>query len=373
MLLVGKGSPERGGISTFLEGVLTRLAGTVGLEVEFLNLADGEARSGGAVSFTNARATVRDVARVGRSAGQFDVVHVHSACAPGSTMVRAGVLCAAARGRGARTVLHVHGGLVADWLRGPRRCHLARWSLGHVDRIVAVAAAPARALGEALGREISMIPNGVDSERFSPASGRPKADDVPTLLMVGGLTPRKGVLDLLAASERLRRRGVIHALVLAGGTPDDGEETEREVRRAIESAGDHVTVVPPVPNREMPEVYRGADVFCLPSWWEAQPLSLLEAMSCGLPAVATDVGDVRTQTDGGRTARLVPVSDIDALTEELQALITDEELRSKLGSAARRHAISHHDIGSVVDAITREYGEAVAARSRRRAHKPVDR
>src|SRR5687768_2470151 len=100
-----------------------------GVQVELLNLADAEPRTGGSVPFDNAAATARDVARVARAASGFDVVHVHSAAAPGATMVRAGSLCAAARSRGARTVLHVHGGLLANWLVGSGRRRAARIAL----------------------------------------------------------------------------------------------------------------------------------------------------------------------------------------------------------------------------------------------------
>ena len=353
VLLVGKAAPERGGIPSYLETLLERLPAH-GIDVELLNLSAEAPRPGGSLSFANVMATMRDVRRVAAAASSFDVVHVHSAAAPGATLLRAGALCAAGRLRGARTVLHVHGGLVAGWLQGSRRRRAARIALRPADQVVAVASEPAAALSAALGRRVPVLPNGVDLESFTPGQRRPAAD-VPTILMVGGLTPRKGVLDLLEASSALRARGMRHRLVLAGGTPDDGSDTQRSVAAAIEAAGPDVTVVPPVTHRDMPPHYRAAEVFCLPSWWEAQPLSVLEAMACGLACVATDVGDVRVLTADGTAAVVVPPRDVAALTEALAGLLADDDRRAALGADARRHVEAHRSIDDVVAGVVARY------------------
>ena len=359
VLLVGKAAPERGGIPSSLEMLLEHLP-RHGVDVELLNLADATPRTGGSVSFDNVAATVRDLVLVLRAASRVDVVHVHSAAAPGATMVRAGSLCAAARLRGARTVLHVHGGLLADWLQGTRRRRAARIALAPAGQVVAVASGPAAVLSEAIDRPVPVIPNGVDLDRFRP-SAEPGGDGIPTVLMVGGLTPRKGVLDLLDASRELHGRGIRHRLVLAGGTPDDGSDTQRSVREALDAASPEVTVIPPVTHGEMPEHYRAADVFCLPSWWEAQPLSVLEAMACGLPSVVTDVGDVRPLT--GDAAVLVPPRDVAALTEALAGLLTDAARRRTLGAAARRHVEAGRGVDDVVARIVPLYGSGGRSRS----------
>jgi glycosyltransferase involved in cell wall biosynthesis len=365
VLLVGKAAPERGGIPSSLEMLLERLPGH-GVDVELLNLADAEPRAGGSVSLDNVTATLRDLVRVARAAGRFDVVHVHSAAAPGATLVRAGSLCVAARLRRARTVLHVHGGLLADWLEGPRRRRAARLALAAADEVVAVASGPAAVLSEALGRPVPVIANGVDLDRFHPG-GAPSPEGPPTVLMVGSLTPRKGVLDLLEASRELRGRGVRHRLVLAGGTPDDGSETQHAVVAAVEAAGPDVTVLRSIANRDMPEHYRRADVFCLPSWWEAQPLSVLEAMACGLPAVVADVGDVRAMV--GDAAVVVAARDVVALTEALGDLLGDATRRRSLGAAARRHVEAGRGVDEVVAQVAALY-TAVGARDTARSGAP---
>lgn len=366
MLLVGKAAPERGGIPSYLEMLLERLPPT-GHEAELLNLADAAPRVGGSMSGANLVATGRDLVRLGRLAAGFDVVHVHSACAPGTTLVRAGALCAVARLRGARTILHVHGGRIADWLSGPRRRRLARVSLRGIDRIVAVASTPARVVADALGRDVPVIPNGVDLRAFRPADAPEPAGSsttlprvLPTILMVGSLTPRKGVLDLLEASQALRARGVEHRLLLAGGTPDDGSDTSRQVTAAVEAAGDHVQVVPSTPHDEMPALYQRAQVFCLPSWWEAQPLSLLEAMSCGVASVVTDVGDVRSMTDDGRAASIVPPRDVAALTDAIAGVLSDPGHRRSLAAAGRACVEVDRDLDRVVGDVVALYRTAVS-------------
>ena len=136
-----------------------------------------------------------------------------------------------------------------------------------------------------------------------PAS---RPHDPPRVLFVGGITARKGVLDLLEASSTLLAEGVAHEVRLVGGVPDEGERSHDEVRDALPP---QAVMVGPVDPADIPAAYDGADVFCLPSWWEAMPLTVLEAQAAGLPVVASDVGDVATMVQDGVTGRLVPPRD----------------------------------------------------------------
>jgi glycosyltransferase involved in cell wall biosynthesis len=88
----------------------------------------------------------------------------------------------------------------------------------------------------------------------------------------------------------------------------------------------------------MPAAYADADVFCLPSWWEAMPLSVLEAMAAGLPVVATDVGDVArlVTTECGT---VVPVADARRLADALRGPLLDADLRRRQGEASRKRAV----------------------------------
>src|SRR5438067_1348378 len=76
----------------------------------------------------------------------------------------------------------------------------------------------------------------------------------------------------------------------------------------------------------MPDVYADADVFCLPSWWEAMPLSILEAMASALPVVASAVGDIPRLVDEGVTGYVVPARDPALLAEALKRVCADHEL-----------------------------------------------
>lgn len=351
VLLVGKGAPERGGIPVFLETLLgSRLADE--FDLGFLNLATTGERQGGRLSSANVVRSLSDAASVWRRAAGADVVHLHTAAAPGVTLLRAGILAAAGRARRARVIVHVHGGLLATWMSSPRRRRLAKGALARADAVVTVSGDAEAALADVVApARLSRIENGVDVERFHPPSV-PRSHPVPRVLYVGLLTPRKGLLDLFAASTALLEDGCAHELVLVGGLPDEGSAAEDEVRGA---APPHAQFLGTRSHDLMPEAYAAADVFCLPSWWEAMPLSVLEAMASALPVVATDVGEVRRLVAEGVTGHVVAPRDPGALADALRVLLDDPTRRAQLGEAGRRRAVEAYSLERTVDAVAACY------------------
>jgi glycosyltransferase involved in cell wall biosynthesis len=217
------------------------------------------------------------------------------------------------------------------------------------SHVVAVWSAGERTLGRALDpSRISLIDNGVDTERFLPVEG---SHHPPRILYVGLLTPRKGVLDLIEASRLLRDEGVEHELLLVGGMPDEGPEAAEPVLAAAEGVAQLLGTRPP---EEMPAAYADAEVFCLPSWWEAMPLSVLEAMSAGLPVVASDVGDVsRLVTPACGT--VVPTKDPRRLADALRGPLVDPELRRQQGKESRARAVEAFSSTATARAIDRVF------------------
>ncbi|MDN5858564.1 MAG: glycosyltransferase family 4 protein [Pseudonocardia sp.] len=351
VLLVGKSAPDRGGIPTFLEmlrtGELSRL-----VDIELLNVAHAGTPEGGKVTGGNIGRTIADALAVYRMARGRDVVHIHSALAPTVTVLRAGLLAAAGATAGAAVVVHAHGGELRSWLSSDRRRALLRTALRPVAKVVAVWSAGLDMLREAFpGERVVLVDNGIELERFRPG---PRDHAPPRILYVGLLTPRKGVLDLAEASKILRERGIAHELRLLGGTPDEGPAAEAQVRDNLPEWADLLGRSEP---EDVPAVYASADVFCLPSWWEAQPLSILEAMGSGLPVVASDVGDVGRLVEDGRTGFVVPVRDPERLADALEKLLVDASARREMGDAGRRRVEEHFSAEVTARTLERIYRE----------------
>jgi glycosyltransferase involved in cell wall biosynthesis len=342
VLLVGKGAPDRGGIPSFLHDLRS---GEVARQhqVTFLNVAHHGTPQGGEPSIGNVLRTVKDAAALWRAARGQDVVHINSALAPSVTVIRAGLLALAGRLRGCSVVVHAHGGNIETWLTGRRARLVMRLAMLPADAVAACWTAGQRALAGTLGEDrVWLIDNGVEASRFSEPE---PAHRPPRVLYVGLLTPRKGVLDLIAASRMLREEGLDHELWLLGGTPDEGPAAAAPV---LASAEGHATLLGTRLPEQMPAAYASADIFCLPSWWEAMPLSVLEAMAAGLPVVASDVGDVSRVVAEGETGYVVPARSPEQLAGALRRLLSDPDLCRRQGAAGRRRVEQH--FSSVVTA-----------------------
>lgn len=208
------------------------------------------------------------------------------------------------------------------------------------------------------GFEIQVIPNGVDTVRFAPAAGE-RPPGPPRLLFVGRLSAQKNLLTLLEALASLRGR-VEGELVLAG----DGPERERLAQRAAAlGLGKRVRFAGWVGRDELPGLYRGADLFVLPSWDEGMPNALLEAMASGLPVVASRIAGNEELVREGVNGYLVAPDDTAGLAERIARLAAQPDLRRRMGEASRAAAVAR-DWGPVAAA----YLDLARAGATRSAH-----
>lgn len=178
---------------------------------------------------------------------------------------------------------------------------------------------------------VATIRNGVDMNQFYPMANYSIDRSGPVkMIMAAAFRPAKGHLHLVEAVELLIKQGVRFELTLAGdANSQTGDLIKCEViRRGLT---DVVQFAGQVAN--MVSLLREHEIFVLPSESEGLPLSMLEAMCCGLAVVATRVGGIPEVLEHGKTGLLVDPGKNAELAECLQMLITSSELRHTLGGA----------------------------------------
>jgi glycosyltransferase involved in cell wall biosynthesis len=210
--------------------------------------------------------------------------------------------------------------------------------------MVCVSQYTAQAAQQALpGIRTLVVPNGVDVERFAQLPSVPKRG--VTVLSVGAVKARKGVLPLVHAMVEVRRQ-VPNAQCVIIGSLDLEPDYVAEVKAAVQRNGlqDAVHLLGRVPDDVLMEWYAAADVFALPSlnigWkFEGFGLSLLEASAAGLPVVSTRGSGTEDAVDDGVTGLLVPQDDLDeALPAALIRLLSDRAVAVQMGAAGRKKA-----------------------------------
>jgi glycosyltransferase involved in cell wall biosynthesis len=225
--------------------------------------------------------------------------------------------------------------------------------------------------------KLVLLGNGIDLGRFRPAAdedGRRRARaalgvDVEAVVVgtVGRLVRQKGFPELFAAAERLRgtHPDVVFAVV-GGSDPDKADAISSE---ELAAAGRRGHIVFTGIRDDMEDVYRGFDLFVLPSHREGFPRSAMEAAATGLPVIATDIRGCRQVVSPGKTGLLVPLHDPVRLASAIEELVVDPALRRRMGTAGRRKAEAEFDDRTVVsktlDAYERVLIQATSPRSRR--------
>jgi len=223
----------------------------------------------------------------------------------------------------------------------PKHNFLRRRLVPFVDRFIPVSEDLNRWLGEVVripASKTQFIKNGVDTDKYAPG-GAPcpdapwGADDIVigTVARVQDVKNHRLLVDALA---RLRTGHPDLAARVKLAIVGDGPLLPT-VREQVERLGLQDAVWLPGARADIKDILHSFDVFALPSLAEGTPVSMLEAMACGLPVVASRVGGIPEVVDDGVQGLLVPVGDLDALAQALARYAGDPALRAAHGRAGR--------------------------------------
>ncbi|MGZ4596001.1 MAG: D-inositol-3-phosphate glycosyltransferase [Actinomycetes bacterium] len=247
------------------------------------------------------------------------------------------------------------------------------------DRLVANTDEESKALIELYDADpgqVVTVPPGVDLDLFRPgpaAAARRRLDlpgDAQVLLFVGRIQPLKAPDVLLRAVARLlaRQPSLRDRLVVAvvGGLSGSGLARPDSLKGLAGELGlaDVVRFTDPVPQAELPDWYRAADLTVVPSYSESFGLVAIESQACGTPVVAAGVGGLRTAVRDGVSGVLVDGHDPEDYARVLGDLLADPARRRALGRAAISHAAGFSWTATATGMLD-VYGEALADRARR--------
>ena len=238
------------------------------------------------------------------------------------------------------------------------------------DRVVVGSEFARRQLREELGARtdhVSVVYYGVDA-KFAP---RPRRADLvarygldgrPVVLFFGGLKPRKNLFLLLEAWAQVLQRQPRSRLIVAGGGPLLDELRRRAERTGLEAS---VTFTGYVPEAEKADHFNLADAFFFPSAMEGFGLTVAEAMSSGLPVVASDRGSIPELVADGETGFVCDPGEPGRFVERLLSLLGDGVLREKLARAGRERVERLFRWERCVEETRRVYERAVEEWRRR--------
>lgn len=267
----------------------------------------------------------------------------------------------------------LHGAEVTVPGRLPGSRQALAYVLRRADRVIAAGQYPAAEANRAARRELptTVVPPGVDTERFRPLSRTERAQarhdfgipqSAQVIAAVSRLVPRKGFDTAIRAVARMRSSHPDLVLVISGGGRDDDR-----LRKLTAELDAPVLFLGRVSNDDLPRVYGSADVFamlCRNRWGgleqEGFGIVFVEAAACGVPQVAGDSGGAAEAVADGETGIVVrKPDDVNEAVAAFTRLLDEPGLRSRMSTASRRRAIDEFSY----DVLAARLGQALGISS----------
>jgi N-acetyl-alpha-D-glucosaminyl L-malate synthase BshA len=289
---------------------------------------------------------------------ELDLLHVHYAIPHATSAVLAREILEQ-EGYRVPVVTTLHGTDITIVGRDPSFKPVVNYSINQSDGVTAVSDYLRRETycRFEITRDIAVIPNFIDTKRFVRLDKEhfKKAvcpDGERVLVHVSNFRPVKNANEVVEIFHRLRSAGEAVKLLMVGDGPEraPSEHLAREL-----GVYDDIRFL----GKQQPieEILSIADVFVMPSGSETFGLAALEAMSCGVPAVASNIGGLPELIEDGISGYLCPVNDVDAFTDRIRSILANEGTLTSMSAAARRRA-EHFDSDRVIP-VYEDYYRAV--------------
>jgi len=207
--------------------------------------------------------------------------------------------------------------------------------------------------------DVIVVGNGVDEKFFFPNQKKSVNDD-KYILYTGRMDREKGLFDLVECGRYICNERSDISFIFAGSGRDLNILKHKTRKAGLQ---DRFIFLGQVDKNHIVKLYQKASIFVFPSYHEGLPTVLLEAMSCGLPIIATDVRGNRDLISQGENGILIPTGEPKKIAEAINMLLEDEKLRIYLGKNARNTIIEKYTWEIIANKMLRYYESLVGAQT----------
>jgi N-acetyl-alpha-D-glucosaminyl L-malate synthase BshA len=283
---------------------------------------------------------------------RLDILHVHYAVPHATAAWMAREVLG---DKAPRIVTTLHGTDTTLVGTDPTYLPITRFSILRSDAVTTPSAFLQRATWEGFGIPetfpIEVIPNFVDTERYAPLRDRAHQhqlfpgmrENEPVLIHVSNFRPVKRIGDVVSVFAEVHRQRPCRLVMIGDGperSPAERRVRELGLEERVAFLGKQESFV---------ELLAAADVFLLPSEQESFGLAALEALSCGIPVVASDIGGIPEQVEHGSTGYLATVGDVASMARHVLELVGDPERWRLFSRRAREHVLTHFQLAPAID------------------------
>lgn len=280
-----------------------------------------------------------------------DLLHVHYAL-PHATSAYLAKQIMCERGVTVPIITTLHGTDITLVGRDPSYKHVVEFSIDKSDGVTAVSEYLKRETYEnfEIQQDIEVIPNFIDLDRFqkSNKSHFKKAicpNDEKVVVHVSNFRKVKRVPEVVSVFAKILESGIESKLLLVGDGPDR-QKAEQQCRDL--GICDHVRFLGKLDQVE--EVLSIADLFLIPSGSETFGLAALEAMSCSVPVISSNIGGLPEVNVHGKTGYLCDLDDVECMAEYGVKILSDSDLYNRMSENARKHAETFNQ-----DVVVKQY------------------